>query len=173
MRLLDFVEQHHGIRPAAHLLGELAALFVAHVSRRRADHARHRMLFHVFGHVQADDGALVVEQKFRERAREFRLADAGRPQEQERADRPVRIAQARAAAANGVGDARKRRVLPDHALAQPLFHVDELLDFAFEQPPDGNAGPLADDLGDFFFADFFLQHRDGLFAARRACPARP
>ncbi len=108
---------------------------------------------------EPDDGALVVEQKFRERARQFGLADAGRPQEKKRADRTVRIAQSRAAAANGVCDARERRVLPDDALAQPLFHVDQFLDFAFEQPADGNAGPLADDLGDFFFADFFLQHR--------------
>ena len=29
VRLFDFVEQHHRIRPAAHLLGELAAFFVA------------------------------------------------------------------------------------------------------------------------------------------------
>ena len=29
----------------------------------------------------------------------------------------------------------ERRVLADHALAQPFFHVNQLLDFAFEQPP--------------------------------------
>ncbi len=52
----------------------------------------------------------------------------------------------------------ERGVLPDDALAQPLFHVHQFLDFALEQAADGNAGPLADDLGDFFFADFFLQH---------------
>jgi hypothetical protein len=32
--LLDLVEQHHGERLAAHLLGELAALFVADVAGR-------------------------------------------------------------------------------------------------------------------------------------------
>ena len=59
---------------------------------------------------------------------------------------------------------RQRRVLADHALAQALFHLDELLHFAFEHARDGNAGPLADDLGDVFLVDLFFQH------ARRAAP---
>ena len=37
--LLDFVEQHDRVRPAADLLGELAAFFVADVARRGADQA--------------------------------------------------------------------------------------------------------------------------------------
>ena len=32
-------------------------------------------------------------------------------------------------------------------------------DFAFKQAADRNAGPLADNFGDLFLADFFLQHR--------------
>ncbi len=47
---------------------------------------------------------LVVEQKQRERLGQFRLADAGRPEEHERADRPVRVLQTRAGAAHGGGD---------------------------------------------------------------------
>ena len=37
--LLDLVEQHHAVGPAAHGLGELAALVVADVAGRRADEA--------------------------------------------------------------------------------------------------------------------------------------
>ena len=37
MRLLNFVEQDHRIGSAAHALGHLAALFIAHVAWRRAD----------------------------------------------------------------------------------------------------------------------------------------
>ena len=40
MGLFDLVEQHHAVRLAAHGLGELAALLIAHISRRRADQAR-------------------------------------------------------------------------------------------------------------------------------------
>ena len=151
--------------------GELAAFFVAHVAWRRADHARDRMLLHVFGHVQADHGALVVEQKLRQRARQFRFSDAGGPEKNERADRPVGIGKPRAIAADGVRDALERVVLPDHALAQALFHGDEFLGFAFEQAPDGNARPLADQRGDVFFVDFFLQHAAVLSALRRGASA--
>jgi peptide deformylase len=48
VRLLDFVEQDHGVGLAAHGLGELAALVVADVAGRRADHPRDAVLLHVF-----------------------------------------------------------------------------------------------------------------------------
>ena len=76
MRFFDFVEEHDRIRTAANLLGELSAFFVADVARRRADQARDRMLLHVLGHVDAEQGVLVVEQKFGEGAGEFGFADA-------------------------------------------------------------------------------------------------
>ena len=87
VRLLDLVEQDDRVGPAAHRLGELAALVVADVAGRRADQARHRVLLHVLGHVDADHVRLVVEQEVGERARQLGLADAGRAQEEERADR--------------------------------------------------------------------------------------
>ena len=65
-----------------------------------------RVLLHVFAHVDADHGVLVVEEEFGERARELGFADAGRAEEDERADRPVLILQAGARAAHGV---RRRR----------------------------------------------------------------
>jgi len=49
-------------------------------------------------------------------------------------------------------------ILANNAIAEALFHVDELLDFAFQHAGDGDASPLADDFGDVFFVDFFLQH---------------
>ena len=72
------------------------------------------------------------------------------------------ILQAGARAANRVGDRLDRFVLADDALVQPLFHLQQLLDFAFHQPADRDAGPLADDLGDVFLVDFFFQHALGL-----------
>ena len=45
--------------------------------------------------------------------------------------------------------------------------VHQFLRFAFEQAPDGNAGPLADQLGDVFFVHFFLEHAAVLSALRR------
>src|SRR5687768_10723666 len=37
MRLFDFIQQDHGIRPAAHTLGQISALVVADVSWRGSD----------------------------------------------------------------------------------------------------------------------------------------
>ena len=80
VRLLDFVEKNHRIRLAPNGFGELPAFFVTDVSGRRADQARDRVFLHVFAHVDADHGVLVVEQKFRQRARQFGFPDAGRPE---------------------------------------------------------------------------------------------
>ena len=90
VRLLDLVEQDHRVGLAAHLLGELAALVVADVARRRADQARDRVLLHVLGHVDADQVVLGVEQERGERLAQLGLADARRAEEQERAVGPVR-----------------------------------------------------------------------------------
>ena len=97
--------------------------------------------------------------EFGESARQLGFADARRAHENERADRPLRIGKTGAAAAHCIGDVRKRVILADHAHAQALFHVDELVDFAFEQAAGGNSRPLAHYASDFLFADFFFQHR--------------
>src|SRR5215216_3669723 len=90
MRLLDFVEQDDRVRIALHLFGELTTLFVPDVSRRRSDQLRDGVLLHVFRHVKANQRVLAAEQELRERARELRLADAGRAKEHEAADRTIR-----------------------------------------------------------------------------------
>ena len=61
---------------AAHGLGELAALVVADVARRRADEPGHGVLLHVLRHVHLDHRVLVAEQELRERPREPGLPDA-------------------------------------------------------------------------------------------------
>ena len=103
--------------------------------------------------------SLVVEQEIRERAGELGLAHAGRAEEQETADRPIRVGQPGPAPAHRVGDRGHRLVLADHALVQTVLEADELLDLAFEQTRDGHAGPLRDDLGDVFVVDLFFEHR--------------
>ena len=87
MRLLDLVEQQHGVRRLADRVDQQPALLVADVAGRRADQPRHRVLLHVLGHVEADE--LDAEDP-RELARQLGLADAGRAGEQEVADRLVR-----------------------------------------------------------------------------------
>src|SRR3546814_13769774 len=91
------------VGPPAHRLGERAALLVADVARRRADHARDRVLFHVLRHVEARHCLLVVEEEARQRLGELGLSDAGGAEEEKGADWPIRILQAGARAPNRVG----------------------------------------------------------------------
>ena len=74
-----------------------------------------------------------VEHELGQRARQLGLADAGRAEEEEGADRAIGVLQAGARAAQRVGDRLDRLVLADDALVQALLHVDELLDLALEQ----------------------------------------
>src|SRR5438105_4079689 len=107
MRLLDLVEEHDAVRPPPHRLGELPALVVADVARGRADQARDGVPLLVLRHVEAHHRALVVEHELRERARQLRLTHAGRAEEDERADRPVRILEPGARAPQRVASASR------------------------------------------------------------------
>src|SRR5215471_1085106 len=104
MRLLDLVEQHHGVRSAAHLLGELAAFVITDVTGRRADHARNRMLLLILAHIDADHGLVVVEQVLGQGAHQLGFADAGGAEKNEAADRPIWVAEPGPVAQNGVGN---------------------------------------------------------------------
>ena len=61
-------------------------------------------LLHVLAHVDADHRVLVVEQELGQRPGQLGLADAGRAEEDEGADRPVRVLQPGPGAADRVGD---------------------------------------------------------------------
>ncbi len=68
VRLFDFVEQHNAIRLAAHSFGELTAFIITNIAGRRTNQSSHRMLLHVFGHVEAHDIVGRVKQRRSERA---------------------------------------------------------------------------------------------------------
>ena len=155
--LFDLVEQHHAVRPPPHRLGQLAALFVADIARRGAQQPRHGVPLLVFAHVDADHGRFVVKQKLGQRPRQLRLAHTRRSQKDETADGPVGILQSGPAAAHRVRYHRDGLILAHHAQVQPVLHLDQLLDLAFQQLADRNPGPGRDDLGDIFAVDLFLE----------------
>ena len=109
---------------------------------------------------------LVVEHELGERPRELGLAHPGRAEEDEGADRPVRVLEPRARAAERVGHGLDGLVLPDHPLVQALLHVDELLDLALEQARDRDARPRRDHRRDVVLVHLLLHHRrlGGAFA---------
>src|SRR4051812_775423 len=153
VRLLDLVEQEHAVRLAAHGLGELAALVVAGVARRRADQARDGVLLHVLRHVDAHHRVLVAEEELRERPRQLRLAHARRAEEDEGAGRPLRVLEARARAADRLRDDLDGGMLADDALVELLLHAHELLRLGLGELEHRDAGPHRDDVGDLLLAD--------------------
>jgi hypothetical protein len=102
---------------------------------------------------------VVVEQEGRQRLGQLGLADTRRPEEHERADRPVRILQAGARAAHGVETACHRLALADDALGELIFHAQQLVALAFQHLVDRNAGPARDDLRDVLGGHGLFDHR--------------
>ncbi len=148
MRLFDFVEQHDRVRTAPHGFGQLTALFVADVSRRCADQSRDRVLLHVLRHVDADHRLGVIEQILRQRTRDFGFADAGGSEEDERADRALRVLQAGARATDRARDDVDRRVLPDDALVELFGHAEQFGRLGLLETLHRDLRPRADDVGD-------------------------
>ena len=119
------------VRLAAHRLGQVAALLVADIARRRADQARHRVLLHELGHVDADHApprcrtgtrpAPCTARSCRRRSGRgtgtSRSAGSGRPAR-------------RASGGSRSETARDRLVLADHALVQLVFHLQQLVALA-------------------------------------------
>ena len=161
--LFDLIEQHNAVGVAAHGLGQLAALLIADVSRRRTDQTRDAEFLHILGHVDTDHVLLVVKQGLRQRLGQLGLADARGAEEQEAADGAVRIRDAGAGAQDSVRNLLHGLVLADDPLMQRVRQTEQFLAFAFDELGDRDAGPAGDDVRNFFFryavtkqAGFFL-----------------
>ncbi|ABA48459.1 200 kDa antigen p200, putative [Burkholderia pseudomallei 1710b] len=153
MRLLDLVEQQHAVRLLRDGLGQQAALVEPDVSGRRADQAAHRVTLHVFRHVEADQ---LDAERERQLARHFGLADARRAGEQERADRLVELAEARARHLDRGGERVDRRVLAEHDALQIAVERLQLAAVVLRHALRRHARDLRDDFLDLALADRLL-----------------
>ena len=158
VRLLDLVQQHHAVGPAANGLRELTALVVPDVAGRRADQSGHGVLLHVLAHVDAHHRPLVVEQELGQRPGQLGLADAGRAEEHERPDRPVGVRQAGPAAPDGVGDRRTASSWPMTRRCRSSSRWTSLSISPSISAADRDAGRLGDHLGDVLGVDLLLEH---------------
>ena len=157
--LLHLIEQQHGVGPAPHRLGELSPLLVAHVARRRAHQAGHRVALHVLTHVEAHQRLFLIEQGGRQGLRQLGLADAAGAQEQERSHRPGGGLHAGAGPADRRGHRRHRLRLADHPLAEAPLQIEQLLALARQQPLHRDAGPAGHHIGDVALLHLLAQHR--------------
>src|SRR3989338_772243 len=157
MRFLDLIEQKHRVRAMAHQFRERTAFLVTDVAGRCADDLGNRVLLNVLGHVHADERFLVVKKEFGERFCELGLADAGRTQEYERADRTVRVGDARARTFHRIGDLAHRFFLTDDAPLQIFFHAHKLLRLLFEHAGNRDAGPAGYHISNILLQDLLFE----------------
>ena len=153
MGLLDFVEEHDGIRLTTDRFGELATFVVTHVTRRRTDEAGDRELLHVLGHIDLNDRLLFAEHTFGQRAGEERLADAGGAEEEEGADRATGVLEVGTRPTEGTSDDFAGALLADDGRLQVLLELEELLGLLLLEPVKGHAGPIGDDVEHLIFTD--------------------
>jgi hypothetical protein len=113
-----------------------------------------RPCFAVLAHVDATT-TLVVEEELGERLGQFGLADTRGSEEEERARRPVRVADAGARAAHRIG----------HRLHGVFWPISRLPSSARgtsfarpQQASDGDAGPRSDDGGDIGIRHLVAHH---------------
>ena len=90
--LLDLVEQHHAVLLLLDGLGQEAAVAVADVAGRRADQLGVLVWQGVLGAVDPDQPTRIVVHRPRECLGELGLAGAGAADQEEGADRHVRVA---------------------------------------------------------------------------------
>ena len=148
VRLLDLVEQDQAVGLAPHRVGQLPAVVVADVARRRADQPRHGVPLHELRHVEPDHVVVRAEHEVRQRAGQLGFAHAGGAEEHEDADRAARILESGAGAAHGFGQRDDRLLLPHDPLVNVLLHVQQPLGFLRRDLHHGDARPHRNDLGD-------------------------
>ena len=148
VRLLDLVEQDNRIGSSPNGFGELPALFVTDISRRRTDEAGRGELLHVLRHVDLDERVGVSKHELRERARQKRLANAGWAQEDERANRTTGILEVGARTAQRLADGDHRFILTDHLAFEFTLHGQQLLGLLLLHPGERHARPLRNDMHD-------------------------
>ena len=157
VRFFDFVKQNNGIRTASDGFRQLSAFVKSDVSWRRADQTRHAVFFHIFGHIDPDDGVFIVKEFIRKGFCQFGLTDASGSEENERCCRTALILQSGSGPEHGIGHRFHGFILTDHPLMEFFRQMQKFFPFGADQFADGDPGPAADDLGNVLLVDLFFQ----------------
>src|SRR5579875_605645 len=136
---LHFIEQHNTMRAPPQLACQLTLLVITNVTRRRADHTRDSMLFHVLGHIDANQMLIGTKYFGCQRPRKLRFANPGRTQKQEDASWPIAWLQTGPRHLDRLRHARDCFILADHSPLQEDFKIQQAVAFLASRRSDGNA----------------------------------
>ena len=143
---------------AADGLGQLTALVIADISRRRADQTGYAECFSMYSLMSIRTMFFSSSNSACASALASSvLPTPVGPRNRKRAERTVRVLDARTGAQDGLAHALDGFVLPDDALMQRVLQVQQLLALALHQLRDRDARPAADDSGDFLLRHLVAQ----------------
>ena len=125
MRLLDFVEENHRVWLAPNGLGQLAALIVSYISRRRTYKTADCMTFLILGHINPRYHILIIEQELRESLGQLCLAHAGGTHEEERTDWAFLIGKTGTTSSDSVCNSPDGLVLANDPVMELVLHPEK------------------------------------------------
>ena len=105
------------------------------------------MAFLVFAHVNAHQCRFVVEEVGGQRFGQFGFAHARRTQKQKAADGLFGVLHSRPRAAHGIGNGLNGLVLPNHALVEFFFEIQQFFALALQHFLHGYTRPFGHDFG--------------------------
>ena len=133
MSLFYLVKKHYRVRLSPYGFGELSALLVADISRRRSYQPRYAEFLHIFRHIYSYDVVLVVKKRLCERLCKLSLSDARRSEEHKTSYRLVRVCDACTGAQYRLRNKLYRFVLAYDTLVQNIGQAQKLISFALDQ----------------------------------------
>ena len=160
--LLNLVEKHDGERLAAHLLGELTALFVADVPGRSTEETRSGEAVMELTHINLNECVFLAKEELGQGLRQLGLTNTGRTGEDERTGRTLRVLQTSAGTTNSAGDSTDSLFLTDDALVQLILHAQQTRGLFLGELEHRNARPGSEDLRNLLLANL----SDGVGLAR-------
>ena len=144
--LLNLVKENNAVGLSADFFCQLTRLIIANIARRRSHQPGNRVLFHVFGHVQADQGIWRVKQIVGQLLYQLGLAYAGGADE-DKGNRFVLGRDAHAVAADGGGHRLYRLILADNVGFQPFIQLGQPGELALLNAAGRDPGPLFNNIG--------------------------
>ena len=123
MRLLDLVKEHYGVRLAANGFRELSTFIIAYISWRSTDQTGSGELLLIFTHVNTCQHRLVIEEYFGQSLRQLRLPDTCSTEEDEGADRTLRVLEPCTTTADGISHSSDSLLLTDDTLVELFLEM--------------------------------------------------
>mmetsp|Transcript_12109 Transcript_12109/g.33550 ORF Transcript_12109/g.33550 Transcript_12109/m.33550 type:complete len:800 (+) Transcript_12109:33-2432(+) len=146
--LLDLVQKDEAVRLPPDGLRQLSALAVTDVARGRAHELGHCVLLHILTHVQPDHGVLAAEGLKGEALRELGLAHSSWAGEEHRGDGAVGVLEANRGPLHRLGDGLHGFLLANDPLGEGVLELQHPGLVGVLKLPEGDSGPLGDDLLD-------------------------